>query len=149
MQLDGVIEQLRRLHCIECNLAAPRVAYRETIARATECRYAHMLRPVSSGLFVTVGLAVEPSERDAGNEFISEVDGTIIPASCIAAVGRGVNSTLANGFALGFPIVDVQVRLIEIEYCSSDDIETALTIAARTALAEACSKAGRFCWSQS
>jgi elongation factor G len=90
--LDMVVEILTGTHKIELKAGAPRVAYRETLARAVEVDYTHKKPAGPKGEFARVKLRLEPNEAGTGNEFQSEIVGDVVPKEYIPGVETGVQS---------------------------------------------------------
>ena len=87
--LDTVVDILQ-MHKVELKVAAPRVAYRETLARVVEVDYTHKKQVGGGGQFARVKLRLEPNEAGAGNEFQSKIVGGIVPSEYIPGVDNVV-----------------------------------------------------------
>ena len=143
LHLDIKVDIMRRPpHNIEVSVGAPQVAYRETLARATEIDYTHKKQTGGTGQFARVKFRIEPNTIGAGNEFESEIVGGTIPKEFIPGVEKGINSVWESGILIGFPIVDMKVTLYDGAFHEVDSSAIAFEIAARQALKEGCSKAG-------
>ena len=73
LHLDIKVDILKRTYGVEANVGAPQVAYRESLARATEIDYTHKKQTGGTGQFARVKLKLEPNEIGGGNVF--EADG--------------------------------------------------------------------------
>ena len=142
LHLEIKIDILRRTHNVEVTPGAPQVAYRETLARATEIDYTHKKQSGGSGQFARVKLRLEPNETGKGNEFSSEIVGGAVPKEFIPGVQKGVQSIWDTGVLIGFPLVDMKVTLIDGAYHEVDSSAIAFEIAARQAMREGCEKGG-------
>jgi elongation factor G len=142
LHLDIKVDILKRTHGVEANVGAPQVAYRETLARATDVDYTHKKQTGGTGQFARVKLRLEPNEIGKGNEFDSEVVGGTVPKEFIPGVEKGVNSVWDSGVLIGFPLVDMKVTLYDGAYHEVDSSTIAFEIAARAAMKEGCEKAG-------
>jgi elongation factor G len=142
LHLEIKIDILRRTHNVEVTPGAPQVAYRETLARATEIDYTHKKQSGGSGQFARVKLRLEPNETGKGNEFSSEIVGGAVPKEFIPGVQKGVQSIWDTGVLIGFPLVDMKVTLIDGAYHEVDSSAIAFEIAARQAMREGCGKGG-------
>lgn len=111
--VDVMAERAKRKFGVELGLAAPRIAYRETISKTANVEYRHKKQTGGHGQYGHVVLRVEPSERGGGNSFKSEVVGGSVPREYIPAVEKGVQKTIVDGALAGFPIVDVHVVLTD------------------------------------
>ena len=140
LHLDVKIDLLRRTYKVDADVGAPQVAYRETLARATEIDYTHKKQSGGSGQFARVKLRLEPNEIGKGNEFASEIVGGAVPREYIPGVEKGVQSVWDTGVLIGFPIVDMKVTLFDGAYHEVDSSAIAFEIAARAAMREGCEK---------
>lgn len=111
--VDVMAERAKRKFGVELDLAAPRIAYRETISKTANVEYRHKKQTGGHGQYGHVVLRVEPSERGSGNSFKSEVVGGNVPREYIPAVEKGVQKRIVDGALAGFPIVDVHVVLTD------------------------------------
>jgi elongation factor G len=142
LHLEIKIDILRRTHNVEVTPGAPQVAYRETLARATEIDYTHKKQSGGSGQFARVKLRLAPNETGKGNEFSSEIVGGAVPKEFIPGVQKGVQSIWDTGVLIGFPLVDMKVTLVDGAYHEVDSSAIAFEIAARQAMREGCEKGG-------
>jgi elongation factor G len=142
LHLDIKVDILKRTHGVEANVGAPQVAYRETLARATEVDYTHKKQTGGTGQFARVKLRLEPNEAGKGNEFESEIVGGVVPKEYIPGVEKGVQSVWDAGVLIGFPMVDMKVTLFDGAFHEVDSSAIAFEIASRSALKEGCAKAG-------
>ena len=142
LHLDIKVDILKRTHKVEVNVGAPQVAYRETLARATDIDYTHKKQTGGTGQFARVKLTLEPNVPGAGNEFESEIVGGVVPKEYIPGVEKGVQSVWDSGVLIGFPMVDTKVTLYDGNYHEVDSSTIAFEIAARTAMREGAAKAG-------
>jgi elongation factor G len=142
LHLEIKVDILRRTHSVEVATGAPQVAYRETLARATEIDYTHKKQSGGSGQFARVKLRLEPREPGEGNEFESEIVGGTVPKEYIPGVEKGVESIWGSGVLIGFPLVDTKVTLFDGAFHEVDSSAIAFEIASRQAMREGCQKAG-------
>jgi elongation factor G len=142
LHLEIKVDILRRTHGVEVATGAPQVAYRETLARATEIDYTHKKQSGGSGQFARVKLRLEPREPGSGNEFDSEIVGGTVPKEYIPGVEKGIESVWATGVLIGFPLVDTKVTLFDGAFHEVDSSAIAFEIASRQGMREGCQKAG-------
>ncbi len=142
LHLEIKVDILRRTHSVEVATGAPQVAYRETLARATDIDYTHKKQSGGSGQFARVKLRLEPQEPGSGNEFESEIVGGTVPKEYIPGVEKGIESIWASGVLIGFPLVDTKVTLFDGAFHEVDSSAIAFEIASRQAMREGCQKAG-------
>jgi elongation factor G len=142
LHLEIKVDILKRTHKVEVNVGAPQVAYRETLARATDVDYTHKKQTGGTGQFARVKLHLEPNEPGKGNEFESEIVGGVVPREYIPGVEKGVKSVWDAGVLIGFPMVDTRVTLYDGDYHEVDSSTIAFEIAARSAMKEGAEKSG-------
>jgi elongation factor G len=142
LHLEIKVDILKRTHKVEVTVGAPQVAYRETLARATEVDYTHKKQTGGTGQFARVKLRMEPNEAGKGNEFESEIVGGVVPKEYIPGVEKGIQSVWDSGVLIGFPMVDTRITLYDGNYHEVDSSAIAFEIASRAAMREGAGKAG-------
>jgi elongation factor G len=118
------------------------VAFRETITKTIEHSYTHKKQSGGSGQFAGVTFELEPSGAGKGNHFEAKIVGGVVPKEYIPGVEKGFNSVMTSGVLIGFPVVDVTVRLVDGKYHDVDSSALAFEIATRAGLKEALRLAG-------
>ena len=142
LHLDIKVDILRRTYHVDANTGAPQVAYRESLARASEIDYTHKKQTGGTGQFARVKMRLEPNEIGGGNVFASEIVGGAVPKEYIPGVEKGVKSVWETGMLIGFPMVDMKVTLYDGAFHEVDSSAIAFEIAARAAMREGCEKGG-------
>ncbi len=113
----------------------PAVGYRETIKKSVVQRGRHKKQSGGHGQFGDVVLDIKPLPRSTGFKFEDRITGGVVPRNYIPSVEEGAINALKHG-PLGFPVVDVQVALIDGSYHTVDSSDAAFQTAARIALVE-------------
>lgn len=129
------LERLKRRFGVEVDTAQPRTPYRETIAKGTTQRGRHKKQTGGHGQFGDVTIEIKPLPRGSGFVFVSRITGGVVPRQWIPAVEQGIRDGLAKG-PLGFPVVDLEVTLIDGSHHSVDSSEMAFRAAGRLAIEE-------------
>jgi elongation factor G len=124
-------QRLSRKFGVEVETEPVRVPYRETISRRAEAEGKYKKQSGGHGQFGVAMLKVEPTQRGNGFEFVDEVKGGSIPRQFIPAVEQGIRETMVDGGVLGFPVVDVRVRVYDGKYHSVDSSEMSFKMAGR------------------
>src|SRR5215470_3274005 len=106
LHLDIKVDILKRTHKVEVNVGAPQVAYRETIARASDVDYTHKKQTGGTGQFAQIKIIAEPTPPGTPFEFENEIVGGAVPKEFIPGVEKGLESVLGSGVVAGFPVVD-------------------------------------------
>ncbi|HKI57083.1 MAG TPA: elongation factor G [Trueperaceae bacterium] len=130
LHLEIIVDRLKREFNVNAHVGAPQVAYRETITKAVEVEGKFVRQTGGRGQYGHVKLQAQPLARGEGFEFENGIVGGVIPREYIPAVQKGVEEAMQNGPLLGFPIVDVKVKLYDGSYHEVDSSEMAFKIAA-------------------
>ena len=96
----------------------------------------HKKQSGGHGQFGDVLLDIKPLPRGGGFTFKDEIKGGVVPGNYIPAVEEGVRDGLKHG-PLGFPVVDVAVKLTDGSFHTVDSSDMAFRIAGRVGIVEA------------
>jgi elongation factor G len=135
IHLKVAVEKLLSKYGLKLNTKPPRVPYKETIRKGTQQRGSHKRQTGGHGQFGDVVIEIRPLPRGSGFVFEDEIVGGVVPKNWIPSVEKGVSEYLKNG-PLGFPVVDVAVRLVDGSYHSVDSSDAAFQTAGRLAMSE-------------
>jgi elongation factor G len=137
LQLEIMVDRLKREFGVGVNIGKPQVAYRETIVSTV--RQEEILDRSAAGKqqFARVVLNVAPNDLGKGIVFENKVTASVLPPNFANAVEQGVRQGLQNGPIMSYPIVDVKVELIDASFSQADSTEVTFTIAASNAVREA------------
>ena len=136
MHLRVALERLHDRFGVKVKSHPPAIGYQETIRKAITQRGRHKKQSGGHGQFGDVVLEIKPLPRGGGFAFDERVVGGAVPRNYIGAVEEGVVDGLLRG-PLGFPVIDVQVTLIDGSYHSVDSSDLAFRTAARIGVNEA------------
>ena len=134
LQLEVMVDRMKREFGVLANVGAPQVAYKETIKQEANGEGKYIRQSGGRGQYGHCWLKVVPKPRGEGFEFIDAIKGGAIPSEFIKAIEKGVDETLANGILLGYPVVDLSVTVYDGSYHDVDSSEVAFKIAASQAL---------------
>ena len=144
LQLDILVDRMRREFHVECNVGKPQVAYRETIRKPVmNQEYTHKKQTGGSGQFAKVLMNFEPLDTSEGESYIFEnkVTGGHITKEFIPSVDAGVQEAMESGVLAGFPVVGVKATLTDGQIHEVDSSEMAFKIAGSMCFKEAAPKA--------
>ena len=154
LQLEIMVDRMKREFSVEATVGKPQVAYKETIQGESEVenkyirqtggrgQYGHVkinvkqMRPVEEGAKIP-----KNTKRYEDFEFINAIKGGIIPQEYIPAVEKGLREGMERGVVAGFRLVNISCELTYGSYHEVDSSEIAFKIAASQAIQEACRKA--------
>jgi elongation factor G len=135
MHLRVAQERLTGKYGITLKTHEPAIPYKETIKGVTSVRGRHKKQSGGHGQFGDVVLEIRPLPRGSGFQFSETITGGAVPRNYIPSVEEGVTEYLARG-PLGFPVVDISVRLTDGSYHSVDSSDMAFRMAAQIGMRE-------------
>ncbi len=144
LHLEVIISRMLREFATSVNVGKPQVVYRETIAGTGTATATFDREVAGQRHFAEVALAIEPLPRGTGNQFIVLPGASVIPEVYVPVIEKGVMEALSSGPQMGYPVVDVQVRLSGGAFQESHGTELAYTVAASMACKQAVDQAQPF-----
>jgi len=142
LHLEVLKSRLLREFGVDANVGKPRVAYRETIKAAVECKAEHNVRAGTRGQYALVKLRMEPFRCLSGIVFEAAVPPGVIPKQFIPAIEEGVKSAAESGWLAGYQMVNMKVTLTGGEAHEVDSTDVAFTAAAAKAFRNGVETAG-------
>ena len=136
LQLDILIDRMKREFKVEANIGEPQVAFRESIKGRSEVQGKHAKQSGGRGQYGDVWVRFEPNETGKGFEFVDEIKGGVVPQEYRPAVMKGIRETLEGGVIAGYPVVDVKATLYDGSYHDVDSSELAFSLAGSLAARE-------------
>jgi elongation factor G len=141
LHLDILTDRMRREFSVDGNVGRPRVAYREAITVPVKAEGRLVRQTGGHGQYGHVWIEMEPLEKGAGVQFENRIRGGAIPQEFIPSVEEGIREALNVGPISGYPVVDVQVTLVDGGYHEVDSSKLAFYIAGSMAAKSAVRKA--------
>jgi elongation factor G len=135
MHLRVATERLADRYSVPVSTRPPTVGYRETIRKAVSVRGRHKKQSGGHGQFGDAVVEIKPLPRGSGFQFEDRITGGVVPRNYIPAVEEGVLDGLKHG-PLGFPVVDLEVALVDGSYHTVDSSDQAFRTAGRIAMSE-------------
>ncbi|MBM3216563.1 elongation factor G [Candidatus Poribacteria bacterium] len=137
------LERAKRKFNVNARTAAPKIAYRETFAKAVKgVEYTHKKQTGGSGQYARIVVDVEPLPRGGGYEFVDKIFGGAIDQQYRPSVDKGMQASMTEGVLCGFPVVDLRVSLVDGKTHPVDSKDIAFQIAGREGFKKAAEMAG-------
>jgi elongation factor G len=128
LHLEIIVDRLMREFKVDARVGKPQVAYRETITEEAQAEGKFVRQSGGRGQYGHVVLTLKPLPAGEGVVFVNKIVGGVIPREYIPAVDRGVKEAAATGI-LGYPMVDLEVALVDGSYHEVDSSERSFLIA--------------------
>jgi len=126
---------------VEANAGKPQIAYRETITQPAQGEGKLIKQSGGRGQYGHVVVNVRPAGQGKGLTIENEVVGGTIPKEYIPACKKGIEEAVLNGIIGGYPVIDLEVDIIDGSYHDVDSNEIAFKMAAIFAMKDAFKKA--------
>ncbi|MFC1837356.1 elongation factor G [Thermodesulfobacteriota bacterium] len=129
VHLEVIGEKIKRKFGVEMELHIPKIPYKETLKGKARVQGKHKKQSGGRGQFADTWVEIEPLPRGGGYEFVDKIVGGAIPKTYIPAVDKGIQEAMEKGVIAGYPMVDVQARLVDGSFHAVDSSELAFKIA--------------------
>jgi elongation factor G len=141
LHLEIIVDRMLRESNVQANIGKPQVSYRETILETTKSEGKYIKQTGGKGQYGHVKIQVSPLGRGKGLIFEDHIKKGAIPREFIPAAMEGLKEATNSGVLEGYPLVDIQVDLIDGSSHDVDSSELAFRVAASIALRSAIEKA--------
>lgn len=142
LQLEILVDRMKREFSVEAATGQPQVAYKETITGSAKAEGKYIRQTGGRGQYGHCFLEVEPKARGEGYEWANKIKGGAIPSEFIPSIEKGVSEKMEKGVLAGYPITDIKVTLYDGTYHEVDSSDIAFKIAGSMALESGVKKAG-------
>ncbi|MDR2551901.1 MAG: elongation factor G [Treponema sp.] len=137
LQINIILDKIKAGQKIDLETHVPKVAYRETITKKAGAEYTHKKQTGGHGQYGKVVMEIAPLPRGENYQFVNAIFGGAIPKNYIPGVEKGIVEGMAHGTMAHYPVVDVEVKLVDGKYHPVDSSELSFKLAARNAFREA------------
>ncbi|MFO7743058.1 MAG: EF-Tu/IF-2/RF-3 family GTPase [Anaerolineae bacterium] len=141
LHLEILADRLKREFGVEGRISRPRVSYRETITMRAEAEGLFDRETGGHSHFAHVKLEVEPVEAGEGFIFENALPEEVLRDEFVDAVRQGCQEAMESGVLVGYPMVDVKVRLLDAKFVEDTASELAFKVAGTKAFSEAVDRA--------
>jgi elongation factor G len=141
LQINIILDKIKAAQKIDVETHVPKVAYRETITKKAGAEYTHKKQTGGHGQYGRVVMEIAPKARGEGYKFDWAIFGGSIPKNFMPGVEKGVVEGMAPGTMAQYPVVDVEVKIVDGKYHPVDSNELSFKLAARNAFRESMKQA--------
>ena len=140
LHLDILIGRVKREFSVETSRGKPQVVYRETVTKSAEHKEVFDRELSGQQYFAGVKIEVSPLPRGAANRFVDRCEHPDLTEDFLDAISQGVSEAETSGVLLGYPVIDLQTTLLDIQIKETSDV-MAFKIASTMAFKSACQEA--------
>jgi elongation factor G len=137
LQLEVLVDRMRREFSVDAKTGAPQVAYKETIKKSATGEGKYIRQTGGRGQYGHCWVRVEALGRGEGFAWKSEIKGGAIPQEYIPAIEKGIIEKLNRGILAGYPMTDIKVVVYDGSFHDIDSSEMAFKIAGSMAVEDA------------
>ena len=141
LHLSIILDKIKDKQGIEIQTRVPKVAYRETLTKSASAEYQHKKQTGGHGQYARVSLEIMPVSRGEDFKFVNAIRGGAVSAGYIPGVEKGIREGMENGVLAGFPVVDLEARIVDGKEHPVDSSEMSFKLAAKGAFRDAMSNA--------
>ena len=142
LHLEILTDRMLREFKVGANVGTPQVAYHETLAGPATVVTRFVRQTGGHGQFAHVKIEFQPLKRGKGFHFENKIVGGSVPREFIQPVEQGIREAMTSGGEAGYPLVDLNARLVSGSYHDVDSSDLAFKIAGSMAVKDAVKKAG-------
>ena len=142
LHLEVIKQRMLREFGVDASVGEPRVAYKETIGAESQAEGRIIQQTGTRGTFAVVKLAVKPAALNGQVRFVSQLPPQHIKRRYVAAVEESVTDTARGGVVTGYPLINVEVTLLDAEEHPVDSDEVAFEAAAALGMRRAVEQGG-------
>ncbi len=142
LHLEILIDRMLREFGVSANVDKPHVAYKETITRSNRAEGKFIQQTGGHGQYGHVVFDIMPAQKGSGVIFESKIIGGTIPKEYVPSVKEGVVEAAQSGVLAGYPVTDVDVKLVDGSFHEVDSSDIAFRMAANIAFNKGLEKGG-------
>ncbi len=141
LHLEIIAGRLKRDFSVETNQGKPQVVYRETVTSPADHEEIFQREIAGQQHFAGVKLEVSPTPRGMGNRFVDKCKSPELTEEFLAAIRQGISEAETGGVIMGYPVIDVETTLLDVQIKETFSDEMAFKVAATMAFKNASQKA--------
>ncbi|MCF8061483.1 MAG: elongation factor G [Deltaproteobacteria bacterium] len=141
LHLEIITGRLRREFHVDTNQGRPQVVHRETIRKAVEHEEIFEKDLGGQQHYAGVRISLAPRPRGSGLHFTDRCENPGLSETFLAAIREGVEEAATSGPIMGYPVIDVEISLLDVRIHDLNSSETAFRVAAGMAFQKAAAQA--------
>lgn len=138
LHLEIIVGRIRRDFHVETNQGRPQVVYRETVTRPVEHEEVFQKELAGEQHFAGVKIRILPLPRGSGNQFHDRCEDPGLTDDFLNAIREGIEEEATSGVVMGYPVIDVETALLDVQINETASDHMAFKVAAAMAFRSAC-----------
>jgi elongation factor G len=138
LHLEIVVGRIKREFFVDTNQGKPQVVYRETILKRVHHEEVFQKELAGQQHFAGVKIDVSPLPRGSGNRFVDRCANPDLTEDFLNAIREGVEEAGSTGVLMGYPVIDVEAALLDVQISETYSDDMAFRVAAGMAFRNAC-----------
>lgn len=134
LHLEVLVERLFSDFKVQGRVGRPQVSYRETVTKSATVQELFSREIAGKEHEASVTLSIEPKPGGGKVQFVNRCPDGKIPPEFLSCIERSVYEASTSGAKAGYPVIDVEVILVDGVYHPEKASETAFSAAASGAL---------------
>ena len=138
LHLEVITGRIKREFLIDINQGKPQVVYRETVTEKVQLKEIFQKELAGQQHFAGVEIMISPRPRGSGNRFIDRSSNPDLIEDFLNAVKEGTEEAASSGMLKGYPVIDVETTLLDVQIHEMYSDAMAFKVAAGMAFQNAC-----------
>ncbi len=141
LHLEIITGRLKREFNVETNQGRPQVVHREALGKSVEHEEVFEKELGGQQHFAGVRISLNPLPRGTGVRFLDHCRNSNLSESFLEAVRNGVEEAATSGPIMGYPVIDVEITLLDVRIHDLNSSDLAFRVAAGMAFQKAAAQA--------
>ncbi len=141
LHLDIIIGRIKREFFVDTNQGKPQVVYRETVQKTVRHEEIFQRELAGQQHFAGVKIEISPLPRGQGNRFVDRCKNPDLSEEFLNAIAEGIEEATGSGDLMGYPVIDVEAALLDVQinemYSDTMAFRVAASMAFRNAFTQA------------
>ena len=142
LHLEIISKRIERDFKLKIRTHRPRVTYRESVRSAAEAEFRVERQVAGGNQFAVVRIRVEPDSKSAAVTVVNRLKPGDLPEDLQVTLIRALQEQLGGSGVVGYPLHDIKLTVLAVEWREGETTEAALQYAAAMAFRQALEKAG-------
>jgi len=141
LHLEIIIGRIKREFFVDTNQGKPQVVYRETVQKKVRHEEIFQRELAGQQHFAGVKIEISPLPRGRGNRFVDRCKNPDLTEDFLDAIKEGIEEATLSGDLMGYPVIDVEAALLDVQinemYSDTMAFRVAAAMAFRNAFKQA------------